>query len=181
MLAKEYTAAELANLGVINAAVPAEQLDARVDEMVEGLLRRSSYALAWTKRVANKHLSAQLQLRLDASVAYELVNILQLSKYGDQLHLCRDMEISTEWVGDDSYHQRIEAVLRSTDAQGSPLEWRVTGDVLNLIPLRNRRDGLVTRISEGLTQWTLADGRVGYGLSEYLDQIVDGQPVGLDE
>ena len=100
---------------------------------------------------------------------------------GDRLHLCRDMEISTEWVGDDSYHQRIEAVLRSTDEQGSPLEWRVTGDVLNLIPLRNRRDGLVTRISEGLTQWTLADGRVGYGLSEYLDQIVDGQPVGLDE
>lgn len=87
MLAKEYTAAELADLGVINAAVPAEQLDARVDEMVDALLRRSSYALAWTKRVANKHLSAQLQLRLDASVAYELVNILQLSKYGDQHHL----------------------------------------------------------------------------------------------
>ena len=54
--------------------------------------------------------------------------------------------------------------------------------MLNLIPLRNRRDeGLVTRISEGLTEWTLDDGRVGYGLSEYLDQIVDDQPVGLDE
>ncbi len=62
----------------------------------------------------------------------------------------------------------------------------VTGSVLGLIPLRNRRhdsDGneLVTRISEGLTEWTLDDGRVGYGLSEYLDQIVDGAPVGLDE
>jgi hypothetical protein len=100
---------------------------------------------------------------------------------GDQLHLCRDMEIRTEWVGDDSYHQRIEAVLRAKDEQGSPLEWRVTGEVLNLIPLRNRREGLVTRISEGLTRWTLEDGRTGYGLSEYLDQIVDGQPVGLDE
>jgi hypothetical protein len=58
--------------------------------------------------------------------------------------------------------------------------------VLNLIPLRNRRTGpdereLVTRISEGLTRWTLEDGRVGYGLSEYLDQIVDGMPVGLHE
>jgi hypothetical protein len=50
-----------------------------------------------------------------------------------------------------------------------------------LIPLRNRRDGLVTRISEGMTEWRLEDGRVGYGLSEYLDQIVDGKPVGLDE
>jgi hypothetical protein len=40
---------------------------------------------------------------------------------------------------------------------------------------------MVTRISEGMTRWTLDDGRVGYGLSEYLDQIVDGKPVGLDE
>ena len=53
--------------------------------------------------------------------------------------------------------------------------------MLNLIPLRNRRDGRVTRISEGLTEWTLEDGRVGYGLSEYLDQIIDDQPVGLAE
>lgn len=52
---------------------------------------------------------------------------------------------------------------------------------MNLIPLRNRREEMVTRISEGMTRWTLSDGRVGYGLSEYLDQIVDGKPVGLDE
>ena len=62
----------------------------------------------------------------------------------------------------------------------------VRGSVLRLIPLRNRRadqdgDELVTRISEGLTRWTLEDGRTGYGLSEYLDQIVDGSPVGLAE
>jgi hypothetical protein len=48
--------------------------------------------------------------------------------------------------------------------------------------LRNRRqtpdgDMLVTRISEGMTEWR-CDGKVGFGLSEYLDQIVDGQPVG---
>ena len=58
---------------------------------------------------------------------------------------------------------------------------KVNGKVLNLIPLRNRRDGLVTRISEGMTEWTLDDGRVGYGLSEYLDQIIDDQPVGIAE
>ena len=62
---------------------------------------------------------------------------------------------------------------------------------MNLIPLRNRRqdpDGnwLVTRISEGMTRWTLngaadRDGAVGYGLSEYLDQIIDDQPVGIAE
>jgi hypothetical protein len=53
---------------------------------------------------------------------------------------------------------------------------------MNLIPLRNRRttpdgDQLLTRISEGLTEWQ-CNGRTGYGLSEYLDQIVDGKPVG---
>ncbi len=98
-----------------------------------------------------------------------------------QLHLCDDFEIATEWVGRDSYHESIRATLRSGEQ-----EWNVTGKVLSLIPLRNRRpdpDGnmLVTRISEGMTEWTLEDGRTGYGLSEYLDQIVDGKPVGLAE
>ena len=39
----------------------------------------------------------------------------------------------------------------------------------------------MTRISEGMTRWELEDGRIGYGLSEYLDQIIDDQPVGLAE
>ncbi|MEJ7583398.1 MAG: hypothetical protein WKF43_04765 [Acidimicrobiales bacterium] len=92
------------------------------------------------------------------------------------LHLCQHAEITTAWTGADSYHDEVALGLRSGDR-----EWRGTGRVLNLIPLRNRREGRVTRISEGLTEWTLDDGRVGYGLSEYLDQIIDGQPVGLDE
>jgi hypothetical protein len=101
---------------------------------------------------------------------------------GGKLHLCNHVEVSTSWTGDDVYHESIEGLLRSRDGR----EWRFTGRVLSLIPLRNRRttpDGeqLVTRISEGLTEWTLSDGRVGYGLSEYLDQIVDGKPVGVAE
>ena len=100
-----------------------------------------------------------------------------------QLHLCDDLVIATDYQGDDQYHQSIRGTLTSSR---SNRQWTFTGEVVNLIPLRNRRvdpDGnqLVTRISEGLTCWTTGDGRVGYGLSEYLDQIVDGQPVGLAE
>jgi hypothetical protein len=100
-----------------------------------------------------------------------------------RLHRCDHVELHTEYRGEESYHERIEGLLRSSrDGR----EWRFRGDVLELIPLRNRRrapDGewMTTRISEGMTRWTLADGRVGYGLSEYLDQIIDGQPVGLAE
>ncbi|HZN14863.1 MAG TPA: hypothetical protein VFB78_11375 [Acidimicrobiales bacterium] len=89
---------------------------------------------------------------------------------------CDDFEISTTWTGEDVYHETIDATLKAGDQS-----WHVTGQVLNLIPLRNRREELVTRISEGMTEWTLDDGRKGYGLSEYLDQIIDGKPVGLDE
>jgi hypothetical protein len=100
---------------------------------------------------------------------------------GQKLHLCTDFRISSTWEGDDQYHCALDAELVTADRT-----WSVQGRVLRLIPLRNRRqspDGeeLVTRISEGLTEWTLDDGRVGYGLSEYLDQIVDGQPVGAAE
>jgi hypothetical protein len=93
-----------------------------------------------------------------------------------ELHLCRDAEVSTVWTGGpDRYHREVNVRLATRDR-----EWTAKGRVLNLIPLRNRREGLVTRISEGMTEWTMADGRVGYGLSEYLDQIVDGEPVGLN-
>jgi hypothetical protein len=95
---------------------------------------------------------------------------------GTALKLCNDIQISTGWSGEDAYHDTIDAVLRSGDT-----EWHVKGRVMSLIPLRNRREEMVTRISEGMTEWTLDDGRVGYGLSEYLDQIIDGKPVGLDE
>ncbi len=103
------------------------------------------------------------------------------------MHVCDDVSIITASRGSEHYHQEIEGVLRSSR---SGREWSFRGEVLDLIPLRNRRqdpDGnwLMTRISEGLTRWTMTSdahtGRVGYGLSEYLDQIVDGRPVGLAE
>jgi hypothetical protein len=105
-----------------------------------------------------------------------------------KLHLCDDCEVTTEWTDEGSYHAAVRGVLRSSR---SDREWSFTGKVATMVPLRNRRqdpDGnwLQTRIGEGLTRWTIANedgtpGATGWGLSEYLDQIVDGQPVGLAE
>ncbi len=46
----------------------------------------------------------------------------------------------------------------------------LTGTVKGFIPLRNRRSGSNTAIGEGMTEYVLDGDRVGYGLSEYLDQ-----------
>jgi len=42
--------------------------------------------------------------------------------------------------------------------------------VESFIPLRNRREGAVTHIGEGMTRWRLGD-REGHGLSEFLRQL----------
>lgn len=104
-----------------------------------------------------------------------------------EIHYCDEVNITTETRGDENYHDTIDFTARSTR---SDREWRITGETLSLIPLRNRRqapDGewLQTRISEAYTKWTVHsgeyEGRVGFGMSEYLDQIIDGNPVGIDE
>jgi hypothetical protein len=97
---------------------------------------------------------------------------------GGRLHLCDHVRLRTTREGPERTHRDLELELRSGGRR-----WLVAGSVLNLVPLRNRRttgDGttLVTRICEGLTRWRLEDGTEGFGLSEYLDQLVDGIPVG---
>ena len=91
--------------------------------------------------------------------------------------MIRDATIET--IYDDNDCQETFKVWARTDER----EYAVAGKVMSLIPLRNRRrtpDGeeLMTRITEGMTEYR-CDDEVGYGLSEYLDQIVDGEPVGL--
>lgn len=83
MLARPFSARDLAALGVVNHAVPRERVNAVVDKLVAALLRRPAYALAWTKRMANKHVVEQLNLTLDGGIAYELVNMLQYVAEGE--------------------------------------------------------------------------------------------------
>jgi len=92
--------------------------------------------------------------------------------------LIRDARIESEW--DENWYQTKLRAWAKTDEREYVIEGRVT----SMIPLRNRRkreDGteLVTRITEGMTEYR-CDGKTGYGLSEYLDQIVDGKPLGPD-
>ncbi|WP_020497512.1 DUF7065 domain-containing protein [Sciscionella marina] len=73
----------------------------------------------------------------------------------------------------------VTAVLCAGDR-----EWKIHGSAKATAPLRNRRTDehgelRTTRIVEALMRWTLPDGRVLQGMSEYLDQLVDGRPVGL--
>jgi hypothetical protein len=78
----------------------------------------------------------------------------------------RDVEVESEFTGSERLHAALTA--RLTLADGAPLE--VRGRVLRMVPLRNRREGVTTRIAEGLTEWRWGD-RVGYGWSEYLDHV----------
>ena len=82
LLGKQFTAAELARLGIINYAVPAARLDATVNDIVARLLQRPAYALSWAKRVASRRVVHHLNMTLDAAAAYEHVNMLQLERQG---------------------------------------------------------------------------------------------------
>ncbi|MCF7548594.1 hypothetical protein [Pseudonocardia sp. WMMC193] len=98
---------------------------------------------------------------------------------GQASHEVDAVEITTERDGRDE-QTRIGAVLRSGGR-----EWTVRGQARSTVPLRNRRvgeDGVlgVTRIAESLMSWTTEDGRRLLGMAEYLDQMRDGRPVGLE-
>jgi hypothetical protein len=106
----------------------------------------------------------------DAGIAAALINERSgrevhggyIYRAGDPNRPLERVEIETRYDGD--LHSGVTAILHPVD--GSPE--RVEGRVLQMVPLRNRRDGVTTRIAEGLTEWRWGE-RVGYGWSEYLD------------
>ncbi|HWA62869.1 MAG TPA: hypothetical protein VG939_15925 [Caulobacteraceae bacterium] len=88
-----------------------------------------------------------------------------------------ECKIDSDW-DENGYQTALRAKVKTKGGKSYDVE----GKVLSLIPLRNRRktpegEELNTRITEGMTEYRCGD-LVGYGLSEYLDQIVDGQPTG---
>ena len=77
------------------------------------------------------------------------------------------VEVESHHAGAEQLHWGLRARLHPAD--GGAAE-EVTGRVLAMVPLRNRRGGVTTRIAEGLTEWQWG-GRVGHGWSEFLDHV----------
>ena len=81
----------------------------------------------------------------------------------------KDLELSTEYEEDSSFHKKLTADITLEDGG----QHQLVGEVKGFIPLRNRRSEQVTYIGEGMTEYTLDGEHVGYGLSEYLNQPGD--------
>ena len=95
---------------------------------------------------------------------------------GDEYHLIRDCRIESDW--DDDRYQTGDAL------HGAHRPRHVRGHRRGAVAdpaaqPAHRPDGneLMTRITEAMTRFA-CDGQRGIGMSEYLDQIVDGVPVG---
>ncbi|MFK7912756.1 MAG: hypothetical protein AB8B93_02480 [Pseudomonadales bacterium] len=85
---------------------------------------------------------------------------------GQRLIRIEETTLETSYQPGTRYHQSLRAELLLEDGRRRLLEGRVMG----FIPLRNRRKGAHTHVGEGMTEYHLDGERVGYGLSEYLDQ-----------
>jgi len=70
------TGEEAAKIGLITKAVPADQLDAAVDEFAQRLANGASRAIQWTKLAVNIRLKQVAQAVLDTSFAYEALSNL---------------------------------------------------------------------------------------------------------
>ena len=96
---------------------------------------------------------------------------------GGEYRKIRKCTVDVEW------DERGEQITMRCWVLTDEREYNVTGEVLSLIPLRNRRtthDGeqFHTRIAEAMTRFE-CDGVVGLGMSEFLDQVIDGWPIGV--
>jgi len=88
---------------------------------------------------------------------------------GDQFLRITDLELDTQYEPGTRFHTGLDAKVTLENGDVHLLR----GEVKGFIPLRNRRSEQITYIGEGMTEYTLDNDRVGYGLSEYLDQPGD--------
>jgi len=77
-----------------------------------------------------------------------------------------EAKIEAEYEDNGLYHKSLTAKVKTENGE----ELTIEGEVQNFIPLRNRREDMVTHIGEGMTTWKLGD-KTGHGLSEFLRQV----------
>jgi enoyl-CoA hydratase len=65
--------ADAAKMGLVNYAVPPEQVLTKAREIAQELAEGPTWAIRWSKLSVNKWLKDQVNLILDASLAYEMV------------------------------------------------------------------------------------------------------------
>ena len=67
-------AADAAAMGLINYAVPSDELDAKVDELVAKIIANPRWAVRWTKTAVNLVLRDIANKVMDAAIAYEITS-----------------------------------------------------------------------------------------------------------
>ena len=123
---------------------------------------------AYFKVLANQHPDAFAIVSTDGDSDRPFVVDEQgVFHRGDELVRIKDVELETEYEGITNYHRRLKARVTLENGETHTVEGMVKG----FIPLRNRRQGSITHIGEGMTEYVLDGERVGYGLSEYLEQL----------
>jgi enoyl-CoA hydratase/carnithine racemase len=104
MLSQQLTAKELNDMHIINYAVGADELDAKVDEIVRRLLARPPAVLAHVRRLTQKPLIEQANLQYDLSWAFEHLDFVAHGLAGHfELDwtppLSGDVELPTDGIG----------------------------------------------------------------------------------
>lgn len=75
MTGRLLTGAEAAEFGLVNYALPADELDTRVDALVGELLAGNTQAIRWTKVTMNLELKRIAHALMDPGMAYESLSV----------------------------------------------------------------------------------------------------------
>lgn len=75
MLGDSITGADAARIGLVNYAVPADQVLPKGRELAQRLADGPTWAIRWSKLAVNKWLKQQANLIMDAGLAYEALTL----------------------------------------------------------------------------------------------------------
>lgn len=126
---------------------------------LSGMFDERTAFVAWAIRVGEQRAPGSGMLMTDGRVS-SLVAV----------------DVGTEYGAAPYYPKAMRLTLTAEAGQIVT----ATGEVLGIVPLRNRRDGVTARLAEVVVRFE-SNGRTGYGIAEYHDLILDGVPAGMAE